>query len=200
MHTNIFYNKNRDRFLLLFDFRFLQWHEFTFSSQKLIKFLYRFTFSLGFFPSTAIKIFHQRPHRPRWPPLGSPICPRLAPWLPPRALPRTGAPPLWLLWRGPELRPCCDGGSWPESQSGVGGGTGRGGEVDGCPAAAPLFFAGAGAGTMDSSRDLLFAGSPSSPPAARSAISFLAATRLAFDVRWTPSPAQMLVPSTVVRS
>jgi hypothetical protein len=66
----------------------------------------------------------------------------------------------WLLWWGPVPRPRCDGGSWPESQSGVGGGTGRGREVGGCQAAAPLFLAGAGAGTMDSSRDLLFAGSP----------------------------------------
>ncbi len=139
-------------------------------------------------------------------PIGRAGCPLAAlsghDWRPGgrRALPRTGAPPLWLLCWGPEPRPRCDGGSWPESQSGVGGGTGRAGEVGGCPAAAPLFLAGAGAGTMDSSRDLLFAGSPSSPPVARSAISFLAATRLAFDVRRTPSPAQMLVPSTVVRS
>ena len=35
---------------------------------------------------------------------------------------------------------------------------------------------------MDSSRVLLFAGSPSSPPLARSAISFLAATLLGLDV------------------
>jgi hypothetical protein len=68
------------------------------------------------------------------------------------------------------------------------------------PSCRTFFSAGAGAGTMDSSRVLLFAGSPSSPPLARSAISFLAATLLAVDVRWTPSPAQMLVPSTVVRS
>jgi hypothetical protein len=108
--------------------------------------------------------------------------------------------PLVVVVGGPDPRPRCDGGSWPESQSGVGGGTGRGGEVGGCPAAAPLFLAGAGAGTMDSSRNLLFAGSPSSPPVARSAISFLAATLLVLDVRWTLSPAQMLVPSTVVRS
>jgi hypothetical protein len=173
---------------------------YIFSSQKIINLRLPFhSLPLVFF-YTVFKIFHQRPQRPRWPPLGGPICPRLAPRWPPRALPRTGVPPLWLLWWGPEPRPRCDDGSWPGSQSGVGGGTGRGGEVGGCPAAAPLFLAGAGAGMMDSSLDLLFAGSPSSPPLARSAISFLAATRLAFDVRWTPSPAQMLVPSTVVRS
>ncbi len=144
--------------------------------------------------------FHQRPQRPRWPPLSGPPCPRSAPRLPPRAVPGTGPPPLWLvLWRL-DPRPRCDSGSWPESQSGVGGGTGLGGEEGGCPAAAPFFLAGAGAGTIDSSLVLLFAGSPSSPPLARSAISFLAATLLALDVRWTRSPAQMLVPSTVVRS
>jgi hypothetical protein len=31
-------------------------------------------------------------------------------------------------------------------------------------------------------------------------ISFVAATLVAFEVRWTPSPAQMLVPSTVASS
>ncbi len=75
-----------------------------------------------------------------------------------------------------------------------------GGEVGGWLIAAFFFFAGAEDGTTDSSLALLFTGSPSSPPLARSAISFLAATLLALEVRCTPSPAQMLVPSTVVRS
>jgi hypothetical protein len=61
-------------------------------------------------------------------------------------------------------------------------------------------LAGAGTGMTDRSRVRLAAGSPSSPPWARSAMSFLAATLLAFEVRWTPSTAQMLVPSTVVKS
>jgi hypothetical protein len=43
-------------------------------------------------------------------------------------------------------------------------------------------------------------GLPFLPPWARSAMSFLPATLLAFEVRWMPSPAQMLAPSTVVRS
>ncbi len=132
--------------------------EFSPQKKKLLS-VYLFTlFLLVYFVFLlSSRTFHQRPHRPRWPPLGGPICPRLAPRWPLRALPRTGAPPLWLLWWGPVPRPRCGGGSWPESQSGVGGGTGRGGEVcGGCPAAAPLFLAGAGAGTMDSSRDLLF--------------------------------------------
>ncbi len=99
----------------------------------------------------------------------------------------------------PDPLPRWDGGSWPDSHSG-GGGTGLGGEVGGWPVAAFFFFAGAGDGTTDSNLALLFTGSPSSPPPARSAISFLAATLLALEVRCTPSPAQMLVPSTVVRS
>jgi hypothetical protein len=61
-----------------------------------------------------------------------------------------------------------------------------------------LFQAGAGTGINDSSRVRLEAGSPW-PPWARSAISFLAATLLAFEMRWIPSPAQMLAPSTAVR-
>ncbi len=79
-------------------------------------------------------------------------------------------------------------------------GSGLGGDVGGWPVAAFFFFAGAGDGTTDSNLALLFTGSPSSPPPARCAISFLAATLLALEVRCTPSPAQMLVPSTVVRS
>jgi hypothetical protein len=65
-----------------------------------------------------------------------------------------------------------------------------------------VLFLGRGRGrhNRDSSLALLLTGSPSSPPLARSAISFLAATLLALEVRCTPSPAQMLVPSTVVRS
>jgi hypothetical protein len=110
------------------------------------------------------------------------------------------APPLyegfWLL----APRPRCEGGSCPESQSGGGHGLGIGGGGVGCPLATSFFPAGAGAGMTDSRRVRLEAGSPSCPPWARSAISFLAATLLAFEVRWIPSPAQMLAPSTVVRS
>jgi hypothetical protein len=113
-------------------------------------------------------------------------------------------PPLWLWgWRmvlRPAPRPRWVGGSWPDSHSGGGGGTGLGGEVGGWPIATFFFFAGAGDGTTDSSLALLFTGSPSSPPLVRSAISFLAATLLALEVRCTPSPVQMLVPLTVVRS
>jgi hypothetical protein len=86
------------------------------------------------------------------------------------------------------------------AEAGQNGGTGLGGEVGGCPIAAAFFLTGAGAGTTDSSLALLLAGLPSSPPLTRSAVSFLAATLLALEVRWTPSTAQILVPSTVVRS
>jgi hypothetical protein len=156
-------------------------------------------FSLCFDVDCCCSVY-QRPQQPRWPPLSGTLCPWLALRLPPRVSPRTGPPPLWLgFWR-PDPRPRWVGGSWPESQSGGGGGTGLGGEVGGCPIAAAFFLTGAGAGTTDSSFALLLSGSPSSPPLTRSAISFLAATLLALEVRWTPSPAQMLVPSTVVRS
>jgi hypothetical protein len=109
-------------------------------------------------------------------------------------------PPLyegfWLL----APRPRCEGGSCTESQSGGGPGLGIGGGGVGCPLATSFFPAGARAGMTDSRRVRLEAGSPSCPPWARSAISFLASTLLAFKVRWIPSPAQMLAPSTVVRS
>jgi hypothetical protein len=52
-------------------------------------------------------------------------------------------------------------------------------------------------GITDSSLARLLAGSAVSPPMTY-AIIFLAATLVAFEVRCTPSPAQMLVPSTVV--
>jgi hypothetical protein len=64
-----------------------------------------------------------------------------------------------------------------------GGGQGRGGVSDDCPFAATFFLAGAGTGTTDSSLVHLAAGSPSSPPLARSAMSFLVATLLALEVR-----------------
>jgi len=54
-------------------------------------------------------------------------------------------------------------------------------------------------GITDSSLALLVTGSCVSPPPAMRAISFVA-TLVAFEVRWTPSPAQMLVPSTVASS
>ena len=54
-------------------------------------------------------------------------------------------------------------------------------------------------GITDSSLARLLAGSAVSPPMTY-AIIFLAATLAALEVRCTPSPAQMLVPSTVVSS
>ncbi len=51
-----------------------------------------------------------------------------------------------------------------------------------------------------SSLVFLEAGSLSWPQLVRLAISFLVATLLALEVRWIQSPAQMLAPSTVVRS
>jgi hypothetical protein len=103
--------------------------------------------SLSFLLCVRFQTFYQRPQRPRWPLLSGPLCPRLAPRLPPRALPRPGPPPLWVGFWCPDPRPRWDGGSWPESQSGGGGGQGLGGEVGGCPVAATFFLAGAGAGT-----------------------------------------------------
>ncbi len=87
------------------------------------------------------------------------------------------APPLWRreLAREPERRRRRDGSGRRSRR---------------LPSCRTLFLAGAGAGTIDSSLVLLFACSPSSPPLARSAISFLAATLLALEVRWTPSPEQ----------
>jgi hypothetical protein len=55
-------------------------------------------------------------------------------------------------------------------------------------------------GITDSSLALLLAGSAFSSPPIMLAISFMAATLVALEVRWTSSPTQMLVPSTVVRS
>jgi hypothetical protein len=82
--------------------------------------------------------------------------------------------------------------SWLDSQSGGGGGAGCAG------------FAVKGAvdliGITDSSLTRLLtgsAGSAVSPPMTY-AIIFLAATLVAFEVRCTPSPTQMLVPSRVV--
>ncbi len=79
-----------------------------------------------------------------------------------------------------------------------GGGTG----LDGSAGWAAL-AAGRGVvftGITDSSLTLLLASSAVSSPPTMLAISFMAATLVALEVRWTPSPAQMLVPSTVVRS
>jgi hypothetical protein len=153
--------------------------------------------------SRAVTVY-QRSQRPRLPPLSGPLFPRPAPRLPPRWLSQAGPPPLYEEWFWPPApRPRCDGvgGSWPDSQRG--GGQGRGSGGVGLLFATSFFLAGAGTGTTDSSRVRLAAGSPSWPPwppCARSAMSFLAATLLAFEVRCMPSPAQMLAPSTVVRS
>ncbi len=89
-------------------------------------------------------------------------------------------------------------GSWPDSHSGGGTGFGVGGG-----AGLADFAAGGVAvltGITDSSLALLVTGSCVSPPPAMRAISFVAATLVAFEVRCTPSPAQMLVPSTVASS
>jgi hypothetical protein len=92
-------------------------------------------------------------------------------------------------------------GSWPDSHDGIVTGLGTGGAT-----AAPCIDRradGAGTGTVgitDSSQARLFVGSSTLSPFSTSTMSYLAATRLAFDVRCTLSPAQMLVPSTVVRS
>ena len=77
------------------------------------------------------------------------------------------------------------------------GGTGLGANgVAGCAA----FAAGEGlarTGITDSSLALFVAGSCVSLPPMMTFISLVAATLVAFEVKWTPSPAQMLVPSTV---
>jgi hypothetical protein len=115
---------------------------------------------------------------PDWPPLG---C---WPTRPPRCWPRGCELPRWLA------------GSWPDSQSGGSTGLGCGGA--GCTALA------AGRGIdltriTDSSLALLLAALAVSPPMMQ-AIIFMAATLVALEVRCTLSPAQMLVPSTVVSS
>ncbi len=55
-------------------------------------------------------------------------------------------------------------------------------------------------GITDSSFVLLVAGSCDSPTPAMLFISFVPATLVALEVKWTPSPAQMLVLSTVASS
>ncbi len=78
-------------------------------------------------------------------------------------------------------------GSWLDSHSG--GGTGFGADW-------AAFAAGGGVvltGITDSSLALLVAGSCVSPQPGMRAINFVAATLVAFEVRWTPSLAQMLV-------
>ncbi len=148
----------------------------------------------------TVLLYHlpQRPGRPPLaPPLGAPrggvplpaICwPPLSFWppRPPRGWPRWLPDPRWFA------------GSCPDSHSG-GGGTGFGaGGAAGCGA----FAAGEGlarTGITDSSLARFVAGSCDSLPPVMAFISFVAATLVAFEVRWTPSPAQMLVPSTVER-
>ncbi len=144
--------------------------------------------------------FHQRPQRPGRPPRGPPLFPPLAgavcagPGWPPLVLWLPRPPRCWPLGL---LCPRRFAGSWPDSHRG--GGTGFG--VGGADLAA--FPAGGGVtltGITDSSLALLVADSCVSPPPVMCAISFVAATLVAFEVRWTPSPAQMLVPSTVASS
>ncbi len=105
---------------------------------------------------------------------------------PPRGWPRWLPDPRWFA------------GSCPDSHSRGGTGLGAGG-VAGCAALA----AGQGlarTGITDSSLALFVAGSCVSLPLMMTFISLVAATLLAFEVKWTPSPAQMLVPSTVASS
>jgi hypothetical protein len=93
--THVFYIKNKVRIkypsleFSLTNYGVLSSHEGYFLPYVSHSF-YRFLI----FPFTIYKDCHQRPHRPRWPPLSGPVWPRLAPLFPPRALPRIGAPPL----------------------------------------------------------------------------------------------------------
>jgi hypothetical protein len=150
---------------------------------------------------TILVSFYQRPQRPGGPPRGSPLFPPLG------GAVRTGPgwPPL-VLWLPPPPRCWTRGwvfprrfaGSWPDSHSGGGTGFGDGGGADWA-----AFAAGGGVvltGITDSSLALLVAVSCILPPLAMRAISFVAATLVAFEVRWTPSRAQMLVPLTVTSS
>jgi hypothetical protein len=81
----------------------------------------------------------------------------------------------------------------PQRGGGTGFGVGGGADLAAFPAGGGVALT----GITDSSLALLVAGSCVSPPPAMCAISFVAAILVAFEVRWTPSPAQMLVPSTV---
>jgi hypothetical protein len=94
--------------------------------------------------------------------------------------------------------PCWFASSCPDNHSGGGTGFGAGG-VAGCAAFADDEGL-ARTGITDSSLALFVAGSCGSLPPMMAFISFVAATLVAFEVRWTPSPAQMLVPSTVASS
>ena len=114
----------------------------------------------------------------------------------------TRATPSALLlasdWQ-PAPLPCWAAGSWPDSQSGGGTGLGGGGhDVCGCA------FCAGGGGCW--SRDPRFQSRPLAGRLAGIAAACLvrhqlmAATLAALEARCTPSPAQMLIPSTVVIS
>jgi hypothetical protein len=93
------------------------------------------------------------------------------------------------------LEPRWFAGSCPDNHSGGGTGFGAGGGAGGAAFAAVEGLA--RTGITDSSLARFVAGSCGSLPPLMAFISLLAATLVAFEVRWTPSPAQMLVPSTV---
>ncbi len=151
------------------------------------------SFSILFFKAISVVLSHfgsryQRPQRPRCPPigpLGSLPRPRPGPVWPP-------LPPRPPLFGSPVWSPA--GGSCPDSHSGVAAGLNA--------AAGAAFRAGCAGGSCgacitDSSLDLLLTGSSAPAPPSTISMSRRAATRVALDVRWIPSPAQMLVPSTV---
>jgi hypothetical protein len=93
------------------------------------------------------------------------------------------------------LAPRWFAGSCPDSHNGGGTGFGAGGGAGGAALADVEGLA--RTGITDSSLARFVAGSCCSLPPLMVFISLLAATLVAFEVRWTPSPAQMLVPSTV---
>jgi hypothetical protein len=132
-----------------------------------------------------IFLFYQRPQRPYSPPLWGPRWPLPAPRLPlcgPVGPPLAGCPPLYDGFELPKPLPRCVTGSCPESHCGGGHGLGVGGGGS-CPFALSFFPAAAEVGMTDSSQALLVTGSPPCPPLARSAMSFLAATLVALEVR-----------------
>jgi hypothetical protein len=145
--------------------------------------------------------FYHLPQRPGRPPLAPPLgAPRWAAPLPAVCWPTlSGWPPRpprgWPRWPRWLLEPRWFAGSCPDNHSGGGTGFGAGGGAGGAAFAAVEGLA--RTGITDSSLARFVAGSCGSLPPLMVLISLVAATLVAFEVRWTPSPAQMLVPSTV---
>jgi hypothetical protein len=170
-------------------FPFLFFRRFTFLGVFSF-FLVKLSTPYEFFMVCSILVsFHQRPQRPGRPPRGPPLVPPLGG----AVCTGPGWPPL-VLWLPRPLRcwprgwvfPRRFAGSWPDSHSGGGTNFGVGGGAGWAD-----FAAGGGAvltGITDSSLALLVTGSCVSPPPAMRAISFVAATLVAFEVRCTPSP------------